>query len=74
MITVFTTPTCAYCQMVKKYLDMKGKDYEVVDLETNPDIRKSLFNKTGAMSVPITQIDENYIIGWKPAEFGALLS
>lgn len=74
MITIFTTPTCAYCQMVKKYLDMKGKEYKVVDLEANPDIRKSLFDKTGAMSVPITQIDDNYIIGWKPAEFGALLT
>ena len=73
MITVFTTPTCAYCQMVKKLLDLKGKEYRVVDLESNPDVRQALIEKTGAMSVPITQVGEEYIVGWNPAKLGALL-
>ena len=29
-ITIFTTNTCAYCQMVKKYLGAKGMSYEEV--------------------------------------------
>ncbi len=73
MITVFTTKTCAYCQMVKKFLDMKGKEYKVVDLEENPEIRQSLLEKTGEMRVPITQVGEEYIVGWNPAKLGALL-
>lgn len=74
MITVFTTPTCAYCQMVKTYLTRKGKEYKVVDLVENPEVRQSLFEKTGAMSVPITQVDDKFIIGWKPAEFGKIFA
>ena len=27
-ITIFTTTTCAYCPMVKKYLSAKGLPYE----------------------------------------------
>lgn len=50
--------------MVKQFLSMKGKEYEVVNLDENPEIRQSLFEKTGAMTVPITQIDDQYIIGW----------
>lgn len=64
MITVFTTNACAYCKMVKQYLTLKGKDYSVVNLDENPEKRQELFEKTGAMTVPITQIDDQFIIGW----------
>lgn len=69
MIKVFTTSTCAYCKMVKQYLTMKGKEYEVVDLEENPEIRQELFEKTGALTVPITQIDDQFIVGWNRSRF-----
>lgn len=32
MITVYTTKTCAYCPMVKRYLTLKGIEFEAVDL------------------------------------------
>lgn len=64
MITVFTTNTCAYCKMVKQYLTLKGKDFSVVNLDDNPEKRQELFEKTGAMTVPITQVNDDFIIGW----------
>lgn len=72
MITVFTTTTCAYCVMVKKYLTMKGKEFNVVNLDDNPEMRQTLTEKTGASTVPIVQSGEEYIIGWNPAKLGAL--
>lgn len=71
MITVFTTSTCAYCVMVKKFLSMKGKEFNVVNLDDNPDVRQELLNKTGAMTVPITKIGEEYIVGWNPGKLVA---
>ena len=73
MITVFTTTQCAYCAMVKKYLSSKGKQYDVVNLDDNPSLRQELINKTGAMTVPITQIGEDFIVGWQPAKLAALI-
>lgn len=73
MITVFTTAQCAYCKMVKQYLSMKGKEFEVVELDDKPELRQELKEKTGAMTVPITQIDDQYIIGWNPAKLGAAI-
>ena len=73
MITVFTTKTCAYCKMVKQYLTMKGREFQIVDLEDNPEIRQSLFEKTGAMTVPITQVGEEYIVGWNRSRFAEVL-
>lgn len=72
MITVFTTTTCAYCVMVKSYLTKKGKEFNVVNLDDNPEMRETLREKTGASTVPIIQAGEEYIIGWNPAKLGAL--
>jgi glutaredoxin len=73
MITVFTTSACAYCKMVKQYLTMKGREYKVVNLDDDPKTRQFLFEKTGVMAVPITQIDDDYIIGWNPVQLSKKL-
>lgn len=73
MIKVFTTSTCAYCKIVKQFLTMKGKEYEVVDLDKNPEVRQELFEKTGALTVPITQVDDQFIIGWNRSKFAEVL-
>lgn len=73
MITVFTTSTCAYCKMVKQYLSLKGKEFNVVNLDDNPEVRQSLFEKTGAMTVPITQVDDEFVIGWNRQRFAEVL-
>ncbi len=73
MITVFTTKTCAYCKMVKQYLTLKGKEFEVVDLEEHPEKRQELFEKTGALTVPITQVGDDFVIGWNRQKFAEVL-
>lgn len=73
MITVFTTTTCAYCKMVKQYLTLKGKEFTTVNLDENPEKRQELFEKTGAMTVPITQVDDQFVIGWNRQKFAEVL-
>ena len=73
MITVFTTNACAYCKMVKQYLTLKGKEFSVVNLDENPEVRQSLFEKTGAMTVPITQVDDQFIVGWNRARLAEVV-
>lgn len=55
-ITIFTTNTCAYCGMVKKWLQAKGFNYEEVNLDQNPDRQKEAYEVSGALSVPVTVI------------------
>lgn len=73
MIRVFTTNTCAYCKMVKQYLTIKGKEFEVVNLDDNPEERQSLFEKTGAMTVPIVQVDDQFVIGFNRQRLAEVL-
>jgi len=55
-ITIFTTNTCAYCVMVKRWLQAKGYAYEEVNLDSNPERQKEAFEMTGQLSVPITVV------------------
>lgn len=55
-ITIFTTNTCAYCVMVKKWLGAKGFSYDEVNLDSSPERQKESFELSGALSVPVTVI------------------
>lgn len=55
-ITVFTTTTCSYCVMVKRFLDMKGQKYDVVNLDENPERRAEIMEMSGVATVPVTLV------------------
>jgi glutaredoxin len=55
-ITIFTTNTCSYCGMVKRFLDMKGQKYDVVNLDDNPERQAEALELSGALTVPITVV------------------
>lgn len=78
-VTVYTTNTCAYCLMVKKYLDSKGQDYKVVNLDEQPDQREKVLAISGARTVPVTVIEQensepSVTIGWNPNKLSAALA
>jgi glutaredoxin len=55
-ITIFTTNTCAYCGMVKKYLQAKGHTYEEVNLNDHPHRQQEAMELSGSMTVPVTVV------------------
>lgn len=78
-ITVFTTNTCSYCVMVKKYLDNKGVKYEVVNLDDNPEMQKEIYKKSGALTVPVTLVEkedntEEVVIGFNLPRLASVIS
>jgi len=78
-ITIFTTNTCAYCAMVKKYLGAKGHDYEVVNLDEHPERQAEALALSGALTVPITVVtkDDNsreVVIGYNLAKLAPAIA
>ena len=65
-ITIFTTNTCGYCVMVKKWLNNKGYNYEEVNIDEQPEKREEAYKMTGQMAVPVTvvtkQDDSKHVI------------
>lgn len=55
-ITIYTTNTCAYCTMVKKFLTAKGKNYNEVNLDEDPARQREAMELSGALTVPVTVI------------------
>lgn len=55
-ITIFSTNTCAYCKMVKKWLDAKGHSYQEVNLDEHPERQAEALSLSGALTVPITVV------------------
>ena len=74
MITVFTTKTCSYCGVVKRYQDAKKVEYKTVDVTDDSKLRGELNKKTGYTTVPVITDGETYIAGWKPAELSKMIS
>lgn len=68
-ITIYTTNTCSYCGMVKKYLGSKGHAYQEINLDLNPEKQQEALALSGALTVPVTVVtkaDESreVIVGW----------
>jgi glutaredoxin 3 len=77
-ITIFTTNTCAYCGMVKKFLDAKGHEYEVVNLDENPERQEEALRVSGALTVPVTVVtkhddSQEVIVGFNLAKLAPAL-
>ncbi len=78
-ITIFTTNTCAYCGMVKKWLQAKGFNYEEVNLDQHPDRQKEAFEISGALSVPVTIItkeddSKEVVVGYNLAKLAPAIA
>ena len=72
-ITIFTTNTCAYCVMVKKWLNAKGFDYEEVNLDTSPERQQEAYAASGQLAVPVTIVtkqddSKEVIVGYNLAK------
>ena len=78
-ITIFTTNTCAYCAMVKKYLVSKGLNYDEINLDDNPDRQQEAFALSGTLSVPVTVVTKqddsrSVVIGYNLAQLAPAVS
>ncbi len=58
-ITIYTTNTCAYCVMVKKWLNSKQHDYTEVNLDSSPERAKEALEVSGQLAVPVTVVTKD---------------
>ena len=77
-ITIFTSNTCAYCQMVKKYLGAKGMNYEEVNIDEHPHRQAEAVEMSGAMTVPVTVVtkgddSKEVVVGYNLAKLAPAL-
>jgi glutaredoxin 3 len=73
-IKVYSTPTCGYCNMAKKYLAEKGVPFKEYDVSVDTEAAREMVNLTGQMGVPVITVDKEVIIGFNRPLLDELLS
>lgn len=72
-IRIYTTNTCAYCVMVKRWLESKGHTWEEVNVEEIPERANEAFEVSGQLAVPVTVVtkdndEQEVIVGYNLAK------
>ncbi len=77
-ITMYTTTTCGYCNMLKNYLSSKKIAFEEVVLDRHPERSAEFIRTCNSMGVPCTHITfddgrEEKILGFDRPRFDQVL-
>ena len=72
-VIVYTTPSCPWCQALKRYLEERDVPYEEVDVSTNIEAAMEMVEKSGQQGVPVVEIDGEIVVGFDRERIDALL-
>ncbi len=63
-VTIYSTPTCHFCQMTKDFLKEKGISYTDYNVASDLEKRQEMIQKSGQMGVPVIFVGSEMIIGF----------
>jgi glutaredoxin 3 len=63
-VTVFSTPTCAYCTAAKRYLDALGISFTDIDVSRDRAAALDMIRRSGQMGVPVIDIEGKIVVGF----------
>ncbi|MDB5265728.1 MAG: putative glutaredoxin-like 8 [Parcubacteria group bacterium] len=72
-ITIYSTPTCHFCQMTKEFLTEHNIPYTEFNVAADMEKRQEMIEKSGQMGVPVITIGDDLIVGFDKAKLSALV-
>ncbi|MCX8189924.1 MAG: glutathione S-transferase N-terminal domain-containing protein [Candidatus Diapherotrites archaeon] len=69
-VVVYSTPTCPYCIIAKKFLKENGVDYVEYNVAADKEKAMEMYEKSGQLGVPVIDINGKIIVGF---DKGAIL-
>ncbi|MFX3624825.1 MAG: glutaredoxin family protein [Ectobacillus sp.] len=73
-VTVYTTTTCPYCVMVKRFLEEQGVPFQEVNVQLDQAAARKLVETTGQLGVPQINVNGKWVIGFDPQAIMGLLN
>lgn len=73
-VVVFSTPTCSFCTMAKKYFRDKGIKFTDIDVSRDQAAARDMVRRSGQMGVPVIDIGGKVIVGFNRPQIDQLLS
>ena len=72
-VTVYSTPTCSWCNTLKSWLKQQGIQYTDVDVSRDQRAAEDLVRRTGQQGVPQTDINGEIVVGFNQPKLKELL-
>ena len=78
-VTIYSTPTCHFCQGAKEFFQAHGVMYEEHNVATDVARRKEMVDKSGQFGVPVIIINdqdgsnESLVIGFDESKLAKLI-
>lgn len=77
-VTIYTTPTCGFCAMTKKFFKENAIAYAEKDVSRDLPAAQEMIDRSGQMGVPVTVITddggkETLIVGFDRPRLAAAL-
>lgn len=72
-VLVFSTPTCSFCNMAKKYFREKGVKFTDIDVSRDQAAARDMVRRSGQMGVPVIDIGGKIIVGFDRPKINSLL-
>ena len=72
-VLVFSTPTCTYCNLAKKYFREKGVKFTDIDVSRDQAAARDMVRRSGQMGVPVIDIGGRIIVGFDRPKINSLL-
>ena len=63
-VTIYSTPTCVYCKMVKEFFKESKIDYTEKDVSVDDKAREEMVDKSHQMGVPVIDIEGEIFVGF----------
>ncbi|MEE4178208.1 MAG: glutaredoxin domain-containing protein [Bacteroides sp.] len=72
-VTVYSTPTCSWCNTLKGWLRKNNIPFTDVDVSRDEQAARTLVNRTGQQGVPQTDINGQWVVGFDQNRLKQLL-
>jgi glutaredoxin 3 len=66
-VTIYSTPTCHFCQLAKDFFAEKGVQYTGFDVSQDAAKREEMIKMTGQLGVPVIVIGGDIMVGFDRA-------
>ena len=63
-VTIYTSPTCAFCHMAMEYFEDKGVAYAEKDITTDAKAFQFVVDEVGQAVTPVITINDTIIVGF----------
>ena len=72
-VTIYSTPTCHFCQMAKDFFKEKSIGYTDFNVASDLEKRREMIQKSGQMGVPVIFVGSEMIIGFDKERLASTL-